>query len=173
MSISTIHRITVSYDEHEDRLQLATEDSEGNVLALWLTQRLANRLVAVLLAGLAQATAGHSDASTGATIQAWEQSAAYAQHSPQPPVQSTGPVTRSLITSADISQADGQFRLVLRWPDDKAVVLPLDSTALRQWLGVVYGRYRQAEWPCNGLWPDWIERQDHIATTGPAGKSLH
>ncbi|AQV96479.1 hypothetical protein BJN34_21665 [Cupriavidus necator] len=173
MSIATIQRVTVRYEEHEDRLQLATEDSEGNVLALWLTQRLTNRLVAVLLARLAKATAGHSDASTRATMQAWEQSAAYAQHSPQPPVQSKGPVTQTLITSVDISDEDGLFRLVLRWPDDNAVVLPLDSTALRQWLGIVYGHYRQAEWPCDGLWPDWVSAHDQPAPTGAAALSLH
>jgi hypothetical protein len=173
MSIATIRRVTVSYDAQEDRLQLAVEDNVGHVITLWLTQRLANRLVAVLLARLAEATADHSDASTRATMQAWEQSAAYAQHSPQSPVQSRGPVTRSLITSVDISHADGHFRLVIRWAEDQTVALPLDSTALRQWLGIVYGRYREADWPCEGIWPSWIAAQDQTAPAGAAALSLH
>ena len=44
-----IQKISQRYDSREDRIEVAIQNEAGNVVRLWLTQRLANRMLAVLM----------------------------------------------------------------------------------------------------------------------------
>ena len=46
-----IQKITQRYDPEQDRIGLTTQNAKNQVLLLWLTQQLANRLAGALAAG--------------------------------------------------------------------------------------------------------------------------
>lgn len=158
-----VDKITVLYDEGEDRLNLLAQDSAGVVTSCWLTQRLANRLVRSLVQRLA------TEAVPGAVVtqpapprlQALEQAAAQMQMPRLPPVEPEAQpaATPALVHSLQVGRtARGRHSVVFRWGrEEQAIQLIMDSTRLRQWLGIVYRHYVKAEWPRDGVWPQWFE----------------
>jgi hypothetical protein len=163
-----IQKITVGYDEQEDRLHLACEDAAGGVTALWLPQRLANRLVRALVAHLEGET---EDRAMQDMLQAWHLSAAQAQQVPTAPVQ--GGTAPCLVHSIDIGLLPNALQLSFRSAHGEAVVLGLDMTALRQWLAILHQHYAKAEWPCRGIWPEWFDAARETAAVPAAGAILH
>ncbi|AQV96477.1 hypothetical protein BJN34_21655 [Cupriavidus necator] len=169
----TIEKITVSYDAEEDRLHLAVSDAQQQALGLWLTRRLANQLVGVLLGELAESDTPLTDAYVRAAIQAWEQAAANAQLKPLTPVRGDAVLPTCLATSVDVMQAVGYVGLVFQVRESRPASLTLSHMALRQWLGIVHILYKKAEWPCEGLWPDWITGETKFAPSAIAADILH
>jgi len=167
--MSAIQKITVRYDEQEDRLHFACEDEAGQVQSLWLTQRLTNRLAGALLSKL-DGTMAHLPNGARETVQGWEQSAARALLSPSSPVQSVAAVPYGLVNSIDISHTDGSFTLVFRWPEQSALALTMNALPLRQWLSIIHETYVKAGWPLE-IWPVWI-RESVLPVQGQ-GAALH
>ncbi|AQV96383.1 hypothetical protein BJN34_21165 [Cupriavidus necator] len=169
----TIDKVTVSYDTEEDRLHLAVSDAQQQPLGLWLTRRLANQLIGVLLGELAESEAGQTDAHVRTAVQAWEQAAANAQLKPQTPVRSDAVLSNCLVTSVDVMHADGHVGLVFQLRESRPAALTLSHTALRQWLGIVHKLYGKAEWPCDGLWPDWMTGESNFVPSAIAAGTRH
>lgn len=154
--MNNVKKTTLSYDESEDRLRLAIEDDAGQTAELWLTQRLAGRLVPALLRWL-NGEVDHRAGTTRDAMQSWEQDAALALHRGSEPVWINGEVQRGLLTSIDLARhADDVHSVVFRWADDQAACLNLTTVELRQWLGIMHGLYIKAEWP-RQAWPSWFE----------------
>ncbi|MFZ2853856.1 MAG: hypothetical protein WAZ34_07065 [Rhodocyclaceae bacterium] len=154
--MNNVKKTTLSYDESEDRLRLAIEDDAGQASALWLTQRLAGRLVQALVRWLGS-EADHRVGTTRDAVQSWEQDAALALHRGSEPVQINGEVRRGLLTSIDLARHAGDVHSVIfHWADDQAACLNLTMVELRQWLGIMHGLYVKAEWP-RQVWPSWFE----------------
>ncbi len=167
--MNAIQKITVSYDEQEDRLHFACEDEAGQVQSLWLTQRLTNRLVGALLSKL-DGTMAHLPNDARETVQGWEQSAARTLLSPSSPVQSVAAAPYGLVNSIDISHTDGSFTLMFRWPEQNALALTMNALPLRQWLSIIHDTYVKAGWPLE-IWPAWI-RESVLPVQGRAA-ALH
>ena len=167
-----IEKITSHYDAEEDRLRLVVGDGKGQTLALWLTRRLADELIGMLLDQLPVPGASATDEHVRAALQAWEQAAANAQFKPQPPVPSSAGQSGGLVTSVDVMNADGHFAMVFNLHGDQSASITMDATRMRQWLGIVHGLYGKAQWPCEGLWPDWITG-NVLSATGIGGSILH
>ena len=149
--------LTTSFREAQDRLYLAAQDDAGQVTGLWLTRRLADRLVRKLTARLDGAGhAAQAPTPSRAAVQVWQQSVAQAQHARVAPVPEPAPTSEALIESVDIAQADGRLRLVFHCAGGRSLGLTVDGTQLRQWLGMVYRNYRVAEWATEGVWPAWF-----------------
>lgn len=163
--MDTISKITVTYDETEDRLRLAYQDAEGQSKGLWLTQRLVNRLVGALLASLG---AGADIGNAEAALRAWELSAARARLGKDVPVESPPAEQHHLVRAVDISHSGNGIRLVFRGIDAQVAALGIeDETVLRQWLDILHQQYRRADWPMGGLWPAWFKAADHVAAPRP------
>lgn len=169
----TIEKITVSYDAEEDRLRLAVCDGQEQTLSLWLTRRMANELIGMLLGELKVSGTSPTDEYVHAALQAWEQSAANTEFKPLPPVRSESVSSGSLVRSVDVMQAGGHFGLVFQSRENRSASLTLSSTGLRQWLGIVHKLYGKAEWPCEGLWPDWMTRETQLAVTDVTRDTVH
>lgn len=154
--MSNIKKTTLSYDESEDRLRLAIEDDAGQALVLWLTQRLAGRLVQALVRWLG-AGVEHRLGMTHDAMQSWEQDAALALHRGSDPVQIKGKVRWGLLTSIDLARhADDVHSVMFHWADDQTACLNLTRIELRQWLNIMHGLYIKAEWS-RQVWPSWFE----------------
>lgn len=153
-------KITTSYSDSEDRLQLAGEDAAGDTsLVLWLTQRLANRLVRTLTQWLEQEDGGRLSTLAPDLRQAWAQEAATQMFQPAAPVRVAADAPGLLVTSVDLARDAGRYILVFRIADDTdAPSLSFSSIELRQWLGIVRSLYQAAGWP-QDPWPTWLAEQ--------------
>src|SRR5688500_11623886 len=89
----TLKRVSTEYSDREDRLRLSGEVEGAGPVVIWLTQRLAARLLPLLLKYLDQQTDGrpHRDALHG-----FAQQAARAELKPQAPVRAE-PSAESLL----------------------------------------------------------------------------
>lgn len=151
--MKTLQRLTTEYIDAEDRIRLAGEDSQGQTVVLWLTQRLLNRLVPHLCQWL--------DQRVGATPltevrQAFAQQKARAELALQPPVRTEPDVQGMLIHSVDLKTSNAGMGLQFKDADGNVVAsLQLQPRPLRQWLNIVFDQYRKAQWP-TAVWPAWV-----------------
>lgn len=159
-----IRKITLSYDPMEDRLRLSAINGDEQALELWLTQRLANKLVAALTRWLEKEVGPGYERASRLERQMWEQSAALARYQPCSPVPAAGDASRNLVTSVDLSRGRAGYQLTFRWQPDASARLAVSAIELRQWLGILHGRYREAKWPC-GIWPAWFAETKMQPTT--------
>lgn len=165
--VALLERITTLYVVPQDRIQIAAATGNGPVI-LWLTQRLMGRLVAVLGGWLQRSsTPSPSMAPAMAVLQSAAQSAAVSTRKPVPPVSAganrlTGPPPQWLIQSVKVGR--GRTGVRLRFvaqsidaslDDSAAFLLPLTAQATRQWLDILAGQCRKADWSTNPF-PHWV-----------------
>jgi len=156
-----IQRLTLSYDEREDRLLLAAQCEDGKSQGLWLTQRLTRPLVKVLLSRLDESIspgAARMGEDHRLAMQTWEQSAAGIGQAHAEPVTVSREGAHGLIDTVNVvCLSNGDFQLVFHWPEKNALSFPVSATAMRQWLGILRQQYRRADWPAAGVWPAWFD----------------
>lgn len=149
-----LERITTEYVETEDRLRIAGAIDTGETLVIWLTQRLLQRLVPVLLEKLEQQMAGTPRAEL---LQSFAQQAAKAELRPQPPVHSENSRATWLVVAVDITQLPQVICLRFRGSQaSQLATLELATKPLRQWLSIMHEAYTKAAWPST-VWPEWIQ----------------
>lgn len=175
-----LERVTTRYCPVQDRIRLAGELSDGAQVLLWLTRRLACRMVPVLCEWLQNQDAPVHDgqvraeslntASVTAGLQAFAQQVACAQLAPDSPVQPAVGCTEYLVESLDLVRGLAQVELVFRQGDVAVAAMPLQAQPLRQWLSIVFRAWREGEWPLDA-WPDWML---HACEAAPqAGMTMH
>lgn len=149
-----LQRVTTEYVDTEDRLRLSGELPGGQTQVLWLTQRLAQRLVPHLCGWLEQQTA---DGAPMELVQEFAQQAAQASLEPQARVQAEAGAQSWLVQAVDVSIGEGALTLLFKPGMAGAPVscLTLPSDSLRQWLGIMLAQYQLAQWPLE-IWPDWM-----------------
>lgn len=149
-----LQRITTVYCDEQDRLRLSGEQAQGQVIVLWMTQRLTNRLVAHLCE---VAGAGAADSLASQLQRSFELQVAAASLVEQPPVQPTCDAAEALVYSVDVTSSQSGARLVFKGSSREVLAeLGLPHVPLQQWLGIVHGQYRSAQWPM-AVWPAWVE----------------
>jgi len=167
MTTSNLERITTRYVIEEDRLQINGSTTTGEVQCVWLTQRMLGRLLPVLLQWL-QGEGG--DALRAELVQGFALQAARAEIEPQAPV----PLERAdapwLAQSVDVARTRRAVRVLLRGAQGQQATLTLDPKLLRQWLAIVHGAYRKAQWPMD-VWPAWVS--ESIMPVAPQARPLH
>lgn len=165
-----LKQVTIEYVESEDRLQMAGRTFDGQVIAVWLSQRLLLRLLPHLFGWLERQGTAWRD---GAIFLEFAQAAAIAVMRPAGPVRvpvaATGPLMRVVELSGSSGRLSLQFKEGLEAHPN--VRLSLDSQQLRQWLAIVHGRWRLADWPA-AVWPAWLagEREAYL---GAQAGALH
>ena len=61
MPMNELQKVTVEYDENEDRIRLAGEGADGVRAVLWVSQRLLRRLVPVLVNWIGKSVGARSE----------------------------------------------------------------------------------------------------------------
>lgn len=159
-------RVTVRYDQREDRLLLTCSCENGAILGLWLTQRLATLLIKVLLAKLEQnapldsvATQSRPSIERERALRHWEQSTAHEKQlasAPEPVALPAG-TSAALVDQVIASIERGRARLDFRVDGGEPVSLAMSVLATRQWLAIMRAEYRRGDWNIPGLWPAWFD----------------
>ena len=138
-----LERVTTRYSVAQDRICVAGALPGGSPVVLWLTQRL----------------------------QGFAQQAARAQLQPQAPVQVPEGSRSCLVEGVDMGRSPEMVRLVFRDAQGAVAAMVLQPQPLRQWLGIVFDAWQQAEWPLE-VWPDWL-RESVPAKAVSAGGLVH
>lgn len=164
--MKVILKQTLTYHEVEDRLQLVSQGEDDEVLVLWLTRRLADRLV--------QALFQRMEGPANAVVQTWAQQVARATFEPSDPVTVTSADRQCLVQSIDIVPlVDEGQELVFRAPFCEAR-FAMNGVLLRQWLGILHGWYLHAGWETAQIWPAWFESAEQSPEIqAPAGAVFH
>lgn len=153
-----LQRVTTEYVKAEDRLRLTDELAPGDIVVLWLTQRLVHRLVGHLCRSLDDQTSHKSPSREmqANVIQSFTQQAARAQLPSQPAVQAIKTSQQWLVTSIDVIHT--ACKITLSFKSEKPggqARLTLDEQPLRQWLSIVFELCCKVGWPVK-VWPDWV-----------------
>ena len=159
--MDNLKRITTDYDAQEDRITLAGLPDKGQALILWLTMRLASRLIKHCLSLLEK---GHLESkrisstnkNSKESIQKFVQESAEQQTTYETAVKVSQNSPKHLIVKIDIRSAGNGVTLSFKDQSSSCYELFLDSQQLRQWLGILHTMWQRAEWPTN-VWPDWME----------------
>ena len=168
-----IQKITQRYDPEQDRIGLTTQDSKGQVLLLWLTQRLANGLAGALAHWLDEDVKTAASGQSTFSLHAWEQSSAEAQlNTAERPVDPTAAQDHVLLNAVDLTRGPGGYTLVFKWGSTGAARLMLNTTELRQWLGILRRQFDTAGWPKHA-WPEWFAAGAENTAPATASRLLH
>ena len=172
-------RFTTEYVDHEDRMRVSAALPGDEVAVMWLTKRLLDRLVLHLASLLEQQTA---QAPLPEVQQTFAQQAAIVSHvqnskeQQQVPVQpqKAQTVREWLVLEVDITPAEHGVSLRFRGAQaDQKIELGMPAVLLRQWLAIVHGQYKRAQWPLDS-WPTWMNDAVESATvTDKPGLILH
>jgi hypothetical protein len=157
---SSLQRITTDYVALEDRIRLTGRRQDGQIVVLWLPQRLLKRLLPrllPLLAPSAMAGAGESARSPSARVQlqALAQSAARLERASVPAVPPDQATLTWLVHEVELRAELRRVILVWRGAQSEEATLEMDPLRLRQWLNMVFDCYRHADWPMT-IWPRWM-----------------
>ena len=165
--MQALQRITTEYVETEDRIRLSGACEDGAVVQLWLTRRLMDRLLPMLLKWLGQEA---GEGARAEIMQEFAQQAARAALEPQPSVHAQDD-TSILVQAVDVTTGDNALGLAFKSSPqgDASHRIGFEPLALRQWLNIVHDQYRKAEWPLDG-WPVWFTHAAQDAH--PANQSV-
>ncbi len=162
-----LERITTEYIFLEDRLRLCGEISAGKSEVIWLTQRMTQRLIPVLIQWLEQ---HGGDTLHAEMLHGFAQQAAWAEFSPQAPVQPDEASPSWLASSIVASSSSQTMCLTFKGSSDQHANLMLSDRSLRQWLKILQDAYINAGWSLE-VWPEWVK--DGIARLHSPVAGLH
>ncbi|HLA29036.1 MAG TPA: hypothetical protein VJZ49_14210 [Syntrophales bacterium] len=167
-----IQKITQHYDPEQDRIGQTVQNTEGQVLLLWLTQRLTILLVGTLTSWLDEDVKTLASVQSVFSLNAWEQSSAEAQLKPDRPVDPAAAQGEVLVNAVDLARSPNGYTLTLKWRSAGAARLMLTVTELRQWLGILHRLFNTANWPKH-VWPEWFTESQRNGTSTTTHHVLH
>jgi len=161
MVVANLKRLTTEYDQTEDRIRLTGEADNGQPLVIWMTNRLARRVVPKIVDWLDKdgSPAGVPPSVKANALQSFAQEAAVAGLNPQKPVSASADARSWLTRSIDIAATGRNMTLTFHGPPDQSATVRFGETQLRQWLSILHRGWMKAEWSPL-VWPSWIKRED-------------
>lgn len=165
-----LERITTDYDEQEDRITIAGLTDKGQTVVLWITMRLASRLIKHCLGVLEKDDPGSGEISrvnkhSNESIQNFVQKSAEEQTEPETAVEVTRNSPKHLIIEIDIKSVGTGVTLAFKAQFNNCYEIFLNSQQLRQWLGMLHTIWQKTEWPTE-IWPDWMVVDNSQPTSG-------
>ncbi|MES3006533.1 MAG: hypothetical protein V4751_02060 [Pseudomonadota bacterium] len=147
-----LEKLTTEYVDNEDRIRLSGQLRSGETVALWVTQRLVNRLLPHLFTALEN----HSDKGLpNEIVQSFALQAAKAELVESPPVLSSPKTLSWLVDAVDISVEATSVKLRFRGRQQEQVGIAFQPVQLRQWLSILHSVWGIAQWQ-GDIWPEWI-----------------
>lgn len=159
-----LEKLTLSYVPTEDRIRLDGQTPQGEVVLLWLTQRLGNRLIPVLSDWLHKQVTSHHYAYYH-EIQQFEQQKAQQARTVESAVNTDVVAHQWLVHAVDVGYNDQQMQLRFKGEHEtERAELRLSNQDMRQWFEILYRMYRQADWQS----PDWPVWMSHTSASSEA-----
>lgn len=166
MKLLKLEKVTLTYIEEEDRIRLSAKTQESEVVVLWLTQRLGNRLIPVLRDWLLKQVQEGVNADV---LHQFEQQAAQQASAAETAVVAVEQNCDWIINRVDVRYSPKQMTLIFKGKaEQQSAQMTLVNTAMRQWFDILYRVYQRAGWHCAD-WPLWMHQLSAEAST----KVLH
>lgn len=166
MKLLSLEKVTLTYINEEDRIRLSGQTPEGEVMVLWLTQRLGNRLIPVLRDWLMKQV---QDGVNADVLHQFEQQLAQQARAGETAVVATQQSHGWLIHRVDVSYSSSRMTLIFKGGEEsQSAQMTLVNSAMRQWFDILYRVYQRAEWHCAD-WPIWM----HQVSVEPGVKVIH
>lgn len=157
----SLSRISTRYQYSEDRICLNGEAEDGELINIWLTRRLADRLVKNLtrwlepqdMPGYSYTTPKVAAAQLRAIADRQEvKSEAVSKESEHEP-----PRQDWLVESIEMaySRFGATFTFKGGRGEEQSARFNVSTQNLQQWLDILYEQYIQADWPID-VWPQWV-----------------
>lgn len=154
-----IKTFTGSYEANEDRIRLNAVDDGGVLGSIYLTRRLVDRVIPIVLDQLT--TSFPSDVGVD-VFQTAEHEIARLHRSLEEPAEPVAPANNEntwLCTTVHIHKNDVLTTLEFTDQRERRALLALNAQQLRATLDIFRDLYTRAEWDA-GVFPDWqIPRQ--------------
>ena len=169
--MGNLKRITTDYNEQEDRITLAGLTDKDQTVVLWLTMRLARRLIKHCLNLLDKDSSQPGDVSSTnensrKSLQNFVQKSAEQQTTEEPAVKVTRNSPKFLVIEIDIKPVVNGVTLNFKEQFSDRYEVFLNIQQLRQWLGMLHTIWQKTDWPTN-VWPDWMKTDNsQLATSG-------
>ena len=154
-------RLSTEYVASEDRIRIVGELDDAQSVVIWMTNRMASRVVPALLQWLGKQASRSVAASAveGRALQSFAQEAAVAEIKTQAPVTPHADSSAWLMRSVDFKGTESHISLTFRGRQGESASVRFKASELRQWLSILHLAWSKAQWP-SVLWPDWIKREN-------------
>jgi hypothetical protein len=166
-----LNKVTLTYSSTEDRMQMTGEVSQSDPLVFWLTRRMCEQLVVAVSDFIEKA----SPIPTGADkdlMQSFRQNAALIRKEKSPPVVVGSNAKAVLVHKIDLTFQKETVLLAFYMSDAESAQLPLSIQTARQWLGILYVQYLNAEWPLD-KWPSWATESPDKPASADRRQLMH
>ncbi len=137
-----IQKISQRYDAREDRIEVAIQNEAGNVVRLWLTQRLANRMLVVLMKWLPELQEGAKAAEAEAQHEETEKDGAKSEVA----VNFDSALEEGLLTTIDMSQKQKDYMLTFKWGVTGVASIHMGLQQLNSFIEGLAQLFRAAQW---------------------------
>lgn len=178
-----IDKLTFDYSVAEDRLLARLQAMNGERSAVWLTQRLARRLVMALLSHLDKTAAAAgpatdrqsdrpvvtSDPQQREMVNSFRHQAAMLKHAPLAPVAEVDTAGAPVLKTIRARMSKNRMLLNFDLASGPGVLILTQDTAW-QMLHILLNAFRRAEWPLD-IWPDWMRDGRSGVQDSQAGKA--
>lgn len=160
-SREAVRRFTTEYIPAEDRIRISLERSDGSLAVLWLTRRLAVRMVPRVLKVIdtLPRLGGGTTPPPSDNAQRRSQLDALGNLEQQAPVLSgdlPAGIDSHLVTGIGIRITRALMLVDFKAGGESVIeTLPFPEEAIRQWLGVLHAAFRKGQWQ-EDIWPVWI-----------------
>jgi len=153
---------TTGFDRFEDRIRILAKCADGAEIELWLTRRLLDITLPVILAWVEREVPGQAasqlrQAPATPQVQQFMQDAARQALPSVPPVRVAPDSKSYLPTGVDLFAGEGRLRLVWKCEEAQVAAITAGPATWRQWLGSIYLQVRGAAWRLD-VWPDWLRQ---------------
>jgi hypothetical protein len=145
-------KITMAYSEDEDRISISAVLRDGGTARIWLTQRMANRLIPALINAIKPR---HKDPAYVDIIAGVSLTKAIARQEPQAPVSAKEPGHEWLVSKIDLQMPTSGAVVIFYGTAGQSARIGFNFDLLRQWLSILQRVYAAAEWR-GADWPDWM-----------------
>ena len=167
-----IQTFTARYDPAEDRLRLDAVDANGQKQALWLTRRLADRVIPVLVSHLEGKTPEGipPDLAQGMSQSRARQARQTADTMPAVVAESGTPTW--LCRTIHVQKAQQGLKVI--FTDDARInaVMPMVEAKLRAVLDIFLELYTKAGWPSEPF-PEWMKPEATLTVAPGQGHRLN
>ncbi|MAC47815.1 hypothetical protein [Oceanospirillum beijerinckii] len=173
--IPSLQRVTTEYVETEDRIRLnglADEDT----LCIWLSKRLADRLVTAVTQLLEQQHVEQAEGVKNDLLSFSQQAAQQRtqRDAEEPVAAAVKPEASWLVLSVQITPTPHSLRMTLVGKNDQQKAeLNMGIGNVRQWLNILFSAYKRGQWSTDA-WPEWMH--SHFtpkAAQGVESKKIH
>lgn len=167
-----IQTFTARYDPAEDRLRLDAVDAKGHKQSLWLTRRLGDRVIPVLVSHLEGKTPEGipPDLAQGMSQSHARQARQTGDNSPAVVAESGTPIW--LCRTIHVQKARHGLNVI--FTDDARInaVMPMVEANLRVVLDILLDLYTKANWSTEPF-PEWMKPEATLTVTPRHGTRLN